>query len=53
MAQKKITFIEISKIANYYKTTESEYQGKKGIFYFLMKVLFVLCLGQLVFADSS
>ena len=39
MAQKKITFIELSKIANYYKTTESEWQGKKGIFYFLTENL--------------
>ena len=39
MAQKKITFREISKIVNYYKTTESTWQGKKGIFYFLTENL--------------
>ena len=39
MALKKISFKEISKIANYYKTTQSEWQGKKGIFYFLTENL--------------
>ena len=39
MAQKKITFRELSKITNYYKTSKSEWQGKKGIFYFLTENL--------------
>ena len=39
MALKKISFKEISKITTYYKTTQSEWQGKKGIFYFLTENL--------------
>ena len=39
MALKKISFKEMSKIANYYNTTQSEWQGKKGIFYFLTENL--------------
>ena len=35
MALKKISFKEISKITTYYKTTQSEWKDKKGIFYFL------------------
>ena len=39
MSQKKITFRELSKITNCYKTSKSEWQGKKGIFYFLTESL--------------
>ena len=39
MAQKKITFKEISKMTTYYKASESEWKGKKGIFYFLTENL--------------
>ena len=39
MALKKISFKEIYKITNFYNTTQSEWQGKKGIFYFLTENL--------------
>ena len=39
MALKKISFKEMSKITNFYNTIHSEWQGKKGIFYFLTENL--------------